>query len=275
MSAIRSILLHVDTTPASVARLEITLWLAARLDAGITALFAPAPPEGGSSAGYSAAAVLVRQEEWAASVRDDALRRLQARAGRVGPSVRWFDVVGDSLSHGFTAEAAYADLVVVGQGAAVPVEGAPSQGFVEAMILDSGRPTLVLPALPRSGTVGDRVLVAWDGSTPASRALTSALPFLQRAAEVHVVSWTDRPCAAPFSRDDVGSYLRRHDISATLHLRPATSSVGAELVLLATSLDADLVVMGGYGHSRARERVFGGASRSALADMPMPVLMAH
>ena len=184
-------------------------------------------------------------------------------------------MVGDSIVQGFLDEAAYADLVVVGPSGDDGAGGTAPTGFAESIILDSGRPTLVLPTIPRCGSVGRRVVVAWDGSAPAARALTGALPFLRRADEVHVVSWSDRPRAAPFSRIDVGRFLRGHAVSATLHLRKATARVAGELSLLATSLDADLVVMGCYGHSRARERIFGGASRGALADMPAPLLMAH
>ena len=205
----------------------------------------------------------------------EAKRRLQFGRDTAGPQVQWCDVVGDSITHGFVDEAAYADLVVVGQSTRETAAGSAPAGFAESMILDSGRPTLVLPGIPRSGSIGQRVLVAWDGSIPAVRALAGSLPFLHQAEEVHVVSWSDRRCAAPFSRVDIGRYLRDHFIAATLHVRPSTARVADELVLLATSLDADLVVMGCYGHSRTRERIFGGASRGALAQMPAPLLMAH
>ena len=275
MQGIKSILLHVDATPASVARLEMTRHLAARHDARITALYGAETDLDSASFSYSAGALLAQLDEREEWPQVEARRRLQLGADTKGPQVDWFDVVGDSITHGFLEEAAYADLVVVGQTMREPTAGSAPAGFAESMILDSGRPTLVLPGVPRSASIGRRIVVAWDGSVPAARAVTGSLPFLHQADEVHVVSWSDRPRAGPFSRVDIGRYLRGHHIAATLHLRPATARVAEELVLLATSLDADLVVMGCYGHSRTRERIFGGASRGALAEMPAPLLMAH
>lgn len=275
MQGIKSILLHLDATPASIARLEMTRQLAARHEARITALYGAEADLDNASFSYSAGALLSQLDELGESPQVEARRRLRLGAETEGPLVDWFDVVGDSITHGFLEEAAYADLVVVGQSMREPTAGAAPTSFAESMILDSGRPTLMLPGIPRSASIGRRVLVAWDGSVPAARAVTGALPFLHRADEVHVVSWSDRRRAAPFSRVDIGRYLRDHCIAPTLHLRPATVRVAEELVLLATSLDADLVVMGCYGHSRTRERIFGGASREALREMPAPLLMAH
>lgn len=274
MAGIKSILLHVDATLASVARLEMTRLLAARHEARITALFGALADLDDAPFSYSAGALLARQDE-EEPAHSEAKRRLQRGADTRGPHVDWCDVFGDSITHGFLEEAAYADLAVVGQSMREPSAGSAPAGFAESVILDSGRPTLVLPSVPRSGSIGRCVVVAWDGSAPAARALTGSLPFLHQADEVHVVSWSDRPRAAPFSRVDVGRYLRDHYVSATLHVRKATPRVAEELALLATSLGADLVVMGCYGHSRTRERVFGGASRGALAEMPAPLLMAH
>lgn len=275
MQGIKSILLHVDATPASITRLEMTRELAARLDARITALYGAEADLDRASFSYSAGALLARQDERDEPAHAEAKRRLRLSADTEGPHVDWCDVMGDSITHGFLEEAAYADLVVVGQSPNEPMAGSAPAGFAESMILYSGRPTLVMPGAPRSGRVGRCVLVAWDGSAPAARALTDSLPFLHLAEEVHVVSWSGRRTAAPFSRVDVGRYLRDHYIAATLHLRPATARVAEELALLASSLAADLVVMGCYGHSRTRERIFGGASRGALAEMPAPLLMAH
>jgi nucleotide-binding universal stress UspA family protein len=273
MSGIKSILLHVDATPASVTRLEVTLGVALRHEARVTALFAAEPDFDGGSSVYSAGALLARQQERIEGSLTPARERLRRIIGAGSPHVDWCELAGDSITHGFLAEAPYADLLVVGQPAAST--SAILDGFIESLILDSGRPTLVYPAALQSARVGQRILVAWDGSAPAARALTSSLPFLQLAEEVHVVSWSERPLAAPFSRIDVGRYLRQHGIAASLHMRNATTRVAEELSLLASILRADLVVMGCYGHSRTRERLFGGASRDALTEMPAPLLMAH
>jgi nucleotide-binding universal stress UspA family protein len=275
MAGIKSILVHVDATPQSLARLEITCQLAARHEARITALFGATPDTEHRSFAYSAAATLGDESEWHAAAHDEARTRLQHCVDGAGPPITWCDVVADSITHGFVAEAAYADLLVVGQQAAVPPAGAAPPGFVESIILDSGRPTLVIPAALRNGSVGQRVLVAWDGSAPAGRVLTSALAFLQRAEQVDVVSWSEHPRSAPFSRVDVGGYLGAHGISARLQQRKATRRIVDELAAMATSLAADLVVMGCYGHNRMSERIFGGTSRTALATLPFPLLVSH
>jgi nucleotide-binding universal stress UspA family protein len=110
---------------------------------------------------------------------------------------------------------------------------------------------------------------------PASRALNGALPLLQRADGVHVVSWTRQAPLAPFSGIDVREYLARHGVAAEIHQQPASSNVARDLAAMVHELSADLIVMGCYGHSRVSERVFGGTSRSILAAGDVAVLMAH
>ncbi|HZV92271.1 MAG TPA: universal stress protein [Caldimonas sp.] len=274
MPELKSILLHVDATAASITRLVVSQQLAALHAARVTALYAAAAETGRVAFACSTAASLRSQEEWEpANV--ESRRRLQRLADTRGPRVEWSDVIGEEVDRAFLREAAYADLVVVGSPASEAPAGSVESGFAETMILESGRPVLVLPIEPRSSIVGRRVLVAWDGSAPAARALTASLPILQHAEQVHVASWSDRPLAAPFSRVDVGRYLEEHDVVATRHGRMATTRVADEVLAMATSLDADLVVMGCYGHSRTRERLFGGTSRRVLARMPVALLMAH
>jgi nucleotide-binding universal stress UspA family protein len=109
----------------------------------------------------------------------------------------------------------------------------------------------------------------------ASRALKASLPLLQRAAEVHVVSWSSRTPAAPFSGLDVGRWLRRHGVDADVAAHAPVSHVEAALRGEVERHRSDLVVMGCYGHSRIREQVFGGVTRALLARPPAAVLMAH
>jgi len=276
MGDIRAILLHADATAGSATRLEIARQVAARHGAAVTALFGATVDTSRLSSAYSAGAVLGSgASEWDALSRDDARADLQQRCIGEGPEVRWFDIVADSIAHGFIAEAHYADLLVVGQQSpGEPAGGAP-EGFVESVILESGKPTLVVPPEPRAGSFGERALIAWNGSAQAARAVTGALPLLRHARGIHVATWSRHPVAAPFSGGDIAAFLRRHGVEAVLHRREASSHVGQELATLAASLRADLVVMGCYGHSRAAQRVLGGATRSVLAGLPVPMLMAH
>jgi nucleotide-binding universal stress UspA family protein len=119
------------------------------------------------------------------------------------------------------------------------------------------------------------MLLAWDGSPPSARAMRAALPFMAHAAEVHVATWAAHVPTAPYSGVDASAWLNRHGIASQVHQRGPTHHLANELASMVARLDADLVVMGCYGHSRLRERVFGGATRASLASLPVPVLMAH
>jgi nucleotide-binding universal stress UspA family protein len=272
VSEIRSILLHLDATAGSTARLALAHALADRHDARVTVLFGVRPDPGQASFAYSAGAALQAAEELAAAAEIER-ERLRARAAEHEPQCCWCDVVGDSLLHGFVAESAYADLLVLGPPAREA--GGPPPGFVESVILQSGTPAIVVPHPHRQEAIGERVLIAWNGSPQAARALKAALPLLRRAAQVHVASWARQPPGAPFSGVDARWWLERHGIDALVHRRDPDSHVDEALRALASELAADLVVMGSYGHSRIREQVFGGVSRGLLARLPAPLLMAH
>ena len=268
---IRSILVHLDVTPASLERHTLAHELADRFDAKVTVLFGvaeAAPP----TFVYSAAAALRAAEELSEGPFEIARARLQAAQGDRGGT--WCDV-GRDLIPALVAEAAYADLLIVGPPARSHDAGSAPPGFVELSILQSGTPTLVVPHPHPQETLGDRVLIAWDGSVPAARAVRSALPFLRSASQVHIASWSRQPALAPCSRLGLAEWLRRHDVSATQQLHGATANVGGAICALARELQADLIVMGCYGHALLRERLFGGATRSVLTSLPAPVLTSH
>ena len=119
----------------------------------------------------------------------------------------------------------------LGSSAAADFGGPPS-GFVEAVILQSGTPAIVVPDALRA-TLGERVLVAWDGSVPAARAVKAALPLLQRARAVEVVSWARQTPAAPFSGLGPAAWLERHGVAATLRVHPPVPDVAGALRALA------------------------------------------
>ena len=268
---IRSILVHLDVTPASIERHALAHALADRFDAKMTVLFGLAEAAHPTFV-YSAAAALRTVEEMSEGPFEIARARLHAAQVERGGA--WCDV-GHDLIHALVAEAAYADLVIVGPPTRSHDAGSAPPGFVELSILQSGTPTLVVPHPHCQETLGDRVLIAWDGSVPAARAVRSALPFLRSASQVHVASWSRQPALAPCSRLGLAEWLQRHDVAATRHLRDSTANVGGAICALARELQADLIVMGCYGHAPLRERLFGGATRSVLASLPAPVLTSH
>ena len=167
------------------------------------------------------------------------------------------------------------DLSIVAQ--VEPEEWAPDELIVKAALFDSGRPMLVVPYIQQGGLKLDRVLVCWDGSRNASRAIADALPFLARAKAIDVLvvgQGRDRGDEIPGA--DIAQHLARHGLNINLKRIVAPDSDVANTILsYAANSSADLIVMGGYGHSRLREFVLGGATRGILQTMTVPTLMSH
>jgi nucleotide-binding universal stress UspA family protein len=149
---------------------------------------------------------------------------------------------------------------------------------VEAVIFDSGRPVLLLPEQPRRALSRspERIAVAWDHSRPAARTIGDALPLLQRAKSVEVVTITgEKPIHAP-SGARLAEHLARHGIEAAFEERPSGGKpIGEALETYALEQEIDLLVMGAYGHSRTREFVLGGATRSVLHRPAVWTLLSH
>ncbi len=210
--------------------------------------------------------------------RSDEARKLFDRVNASAKApMRWHELRGEALISGMTRHALFAGIVVFGQHDASNLQslGVPAD-FVESVLIASGKPGLVLPCAGSFPTVGREVLVAWKPTREAARALSASIPLLQRAKRIHVVGEAGNEQREP--RDgDLQRYLRSHGIEANIerHAAIAAESSGEGLLSLAAHVGADLLVMGCYGHSRARELVLGGASRTVLRSMTLPVLMAH
>ena len=265
MGSIRSVLLHIDASARSAVRLRVARELAVTHDAVVTAMFATypclIPMPYAFSDGFAPA--LMMQEQ-------DSVLRARARAlfEHAGKDMCWAEALDSPPVRAFVGEALYADLLVLGQND--PIADSVPGDFVESVLIGSGKPALVIPHIGETGSIGRRVLIAWKPSPEAARALTAALPLLPTADAVHLVTAEAEPAGA------IERYLRRHDIDAEFHTTTAKpAEAGARLLALAGDIGADLLVMGCYGHSRARELVLGGASRAVLQGMRLPVLMSH
>ena len=148
--------------------------------------------------------------------------------------------------------------------------------LVEAALFGSARPVLIAPYIQTAPIKLDHVLVGWDGGLAAARAVGDAMPILKKAGKVDVVTITSkRVDEKEMPGFDIARHLARHGVDAQVKRLPATDEAAATLLSYAADSDSDLMVMGGYGHSRLREFVLGGTTRNILSSMTVPVLMSH
>jgi nucleotide-binding universal stress UspA family protein len=157
-----------------------------------------------------------------------------------------------------------------------PDEDTTNSLMIESALFDSGRPVLVVPYVQRGGAKLDRGLVCWDGSRNAARAVADAMPLLARAKAVEVVIVGDRPKSREIPGADIARHLARH--GAKVEVREIVApdlDAGNAILSHAADISADFMVMGAYGHSRLREFILGGVTRSLLKTMTLPTLMSH
>jgi len=167
------------------------------------------------------------------------------------------------------------DLAVVGQPNRD--QGMPEEVLDEGVLFDSGRPVLFVPYIQKGGLKLDHVMVCWDGSRAATRAIGDAMPVLEKAKQVDlVIVAAKEPKTNEISGADMGQHLARHGIKVDVK-RITSPDIDTASTILSYAADAssNLIVMGGYGHSRLREFVLGGVTHGLLQSMTVPVLMSH
>ena len=167
------------------------------------------------------------------------------------------------------------DLAVVGQPE--PEASGLARNVVEAALFGSGGPVIFVPYIQKAPLKLDHVMVCWDGGRAAARAIRDAMPFLRRAGRIEVVIVSNEPGKqAQIERADISAHFARHGLNVMVkRMLLGDIDVAAMLLSHAADEDADFIVMGGYGHSRLREFVLGGVTRSMLQTMTVPVLMSH
>lgn len=274
----RQLLVHLDSSDRSAVRLAIARRLAEEQGASLAALYAVTPTL------VALPPVPALSPEMAANmagIDDDRRRRARAVFDRTmataGARTTWSEAREPPVIAAFSQQALYADLLVLGQH-----EPAGQQAldlppdFCESVMAASGKPALVVPYANMPNAVGDTVVIAWKETREAARAVTAALPLLRRARVVHVLSWAESEPVIEGPALDLGTYLELHQVEPVWHHQGKEPDFLGEILLSTTfDLDADLLVMGCYGHSRAREWVLGGTSRTVLRSMTCPVLMVH
>ena len=275
----RSLLVFLDQNPLCAARTQVAMRLAKVLDCHLVGLAPtglvelPATPE--MAIGL---ATLVTD-----ALRDQAgqaTRRFRDECHAAG--IKSFEAVVEEADKApsIVRHAHCSDLTVLSQADPTAPGHRRAQNLVEQVVLYSARPTLILPYAGRFDSIGTHVMVAWDDSREAARALGDALPLLRLARRVQVLSWNEAGAREDKTLrprlDALQRWLMWQGVSADVHVEP-TGDIGIANAMLsrAADLSTDLIVMGAYGHARWTERMLGGATRGLLTSMTVPVLMSH
>ena len=275
----RNILVHIDNSPRRQTRIDLAIQMTSEFGAHLTGLYLvyqqmsyPYGPE------VMLEGLVAEQERLMKQKRDAAEQAFTESARRAGLTVEWRAPAGNAANVA-PVHARYADLTLVGQSDPDDPETFVAEGFPELLVLSAGRPVLFVPyAGPVPGRFGT-VLVAWNGSREGTRAVTDALPLLQRADKVYVVSVNPKIGEREHGEvpgADIALYLARHGVAAEVtQVKGADIDAGELLLSQAADLGADLIVTGAYGHARFREVILGGVTRTLLKHMTVPVFMSH
>jgi len=276
----KDLLVVLDTDASARVRIEIAAALAERFAAHLVGLYPLPTPEAPRHFGYYDPALLNPFfEELRARARDAADKTRQAfdqLASRRSVSAEWREIP-EGANADPALHARYADLTILGQFD--PDKPDPIRPHPEQVTLVSGCPILVVPYVGNFADLGRRVVIGWNASREAARAVNDAMPLLTAAETVTLL--TIDPREGPRAHGelpgaDISLHLARHGVKAEIERTvSADLPVGDVLLSRVADLGADLLVMGAYGHSRARELLLGGATRSLLRSMTLPVLMSH
>jgi nucleotide-binding universal stress UspA family protein len=276
----RSIFVHVDDSPQTDLRLDVAARLARRYPAEVLGTYIVPTHELTATESAVLPPELVRaRQASSAKAQADAEERFRGamKSGAVAMST-WLAPAGDPVEAAVT-RSRYADFAVVGQ----PKPGSPDTkflaGLASAVVMESGRPTLVVPYIGAGRTLGERVLIAWKDSRESARAVADALPLLKDAKEVLAIAVTprvDETVHEYVSDKAVEGFLRRHGIAASVKRMTAQDIAAGEYLLSrAADFGADLIVMGGYSRPRFSRLVWGSVTSLMLESMTVPVLMSH
>jgi nucleotide-binding universal stress UspA family protein len=275
---IKDVMVRLDGTAADDVRLAAVNGIADQFESHVIALVLnvlpmPVPVESDPLSPVHLADLQQQAREAGDSLEKVLAERLQHLQKPV--EIRRFDVFSDAVADIASREARAADTFV---GVRPNGRLQESEHLIERVLFESGRHLFLVPERITDKVEFNRIIVAWNGSRESARALAEALPYLHRAQVVSVVVVLDEDEIeenAVLGRDAV-AHLRHHGIQAALHgIKRRDGDVGGTLIAEARRRKADLIVMGGYGHSRLREWLQGGATYKLLHEAPVPLLLAH
>lgn len=274
---LRDVVVHLTGSSEDAMRLAYAASLAAAFDAHLTGLQVHVLPEILSITDPSGSAFLRELIDQSNKEADAVTARLTERLAALGShaELRRLDLFPGEIGPALAAEARTADLFVGTRPYGDPTKSAHIE---EAVLFGSGRASIFLPPAFSAPAKFDFVFVGWKSSREAAHAVAEALPILRRAQHVVVGLVEEGKASRQYGSEpgaDIGRYLSRHDVRAEVRMINGWTDSGAALLDNAKGTGADLIVMGGYGHSRVGELVFGGVTRHVLSSATIPVLLAH
>lgn len=275
----KTIVVHVNDNPQLRSRLAVAANLALQYDAHLVGSAVTGITEQAFLI-VATSAVTVLPEDFDV-LRQHAAQQLEAfasTAARLGVSSLEQRVIEDDAEHALLLESRYADLLVLSPG--TPADARPhlTADLPDFVALRATRPVLVVPPDYGSDVVGRNIVIAWDAGAEATRAVTAALPMLQRAESVIVALINPDPLGGRHGEQpgaDVATWLARHGVRVEVVREHGQHGAAPALLGIARDAGADLLVMGAYGHNRVREWFIGGATRELLDDGSLPLLLAH
>jgi nucleotide-binding universal stress UspA family protein len=273
----RTLLVHLDDTESCLKGLAAAAGLARTFDAELCGSYLvptrELTPFKSALLPEALVAQLLRRSGEAQDAAEARFKRAVASAGLAAHA--WSAPAGDPIAAGIR-QSRYADLTIFTQPNPNEAASAFVVDLAHSVLLASGRPLLLVPFIGARASMGERIVVAWKNTREAARAVADAMPLLTRAKVVEVLAIVPAHLPSEPPSDEIVAFLARHGIAAKLRVEIADEISAGELLLSHVSdISADLVVMGGYSHSRVQERVLGGVTRVMMTSMTVPVLMSH
>jgi nucleotide-binding universal stress UspA family protein len=266
----------LDNSAGSSRRLDFAIALAAKHTAHLTGLHLTYSPVVVYDPFAEIGPLLA---EWELSIKkrqDVAKENFRTVVGKSGINFDWH-AYRSSDQEKVIAHARASDLTILEQRNPKDVETDLGNSFHEVMVLKLGRPVLFLPYAYDIPKNFDKILIAWDGGREAVRAIADAMPFLKQAKQVMVLTINEKLDGDTDLPDvDIAAYLAKHDVNVIIEKNDKVDIAAADWLLSrATDYEADLMVMGAYGHNRLTELLMGGVTRSIMQKMSLPILMSH
>ena len=278
---VKNIVVHVDATDRAEERIRLASRIAAQRDGHVTGIFAIPDPFVPT---YMAAGYVPgnRIEQLRAEAEADALtaEKIFSKAVETENVKHEWRTEEGSPGAVMARHARYADLSVVGKGDYDDPVKFPHPEIAADLVMTSGRPVIVVPNAGHFDGCGSRILVCWNASREATRAVNDAIPFLQTAEKVTVLAVNPHKSSGgdhgEIPSADIALHLARHGVNAEAASTMASGIEVSDTILArANDLGVDMIVSGAYGHSRTREWIFGGVTESLLSDTTVPTLLSH